>query len=208
MCSSDLNPELTFEKTIKDAIPIQVLYDKTLIKHDDGHITGKIQNTGNQTIYYPKLFAVVHGYDRVLDITQNIEFIEKIEPGEILDFTMYPDPAITEDVFYYSCFGPVDMSVVPISVEKNEGKVDLLYDSPGTFFYDAKYDEQGTSLTIRSTNIYPFPTYSNFSNFSNFLRELREQGGEFIIEKFLIFEKLIDLGNSKILFLKIFSLFG
>ena len=157
-----VNPELTFEKTIKDEIPIQVLYDKTLIKHDDGHITGKIQNIGNQTIHYPKLFAVVHGYDRVLDITQNIEFIEKIEPGEILDFTMYPDPAITEDVFYYSCFGPVDMSVVPISVEKNEGKFDLRYDSPGTFFYDAKYDEQGTILTIRSTNSYPFPTYANF----------------------------------------------
>ena len=49
-----VNPELTFEKTIKDSIPIQVLYDKTLIKHDDGHITGKIQNTGNKTIYYPK----------------------------------------------------------------------------------------------------------------------------------------------------------
>ena len=48
--------------------------------------------------------------------------------------------------------------------------------------------------------------YTNVS--VNFLRELREQGGEFIIEKFLIFEKLIDLGNSKILFLKIFSLFG
>ena len=157
-----VNPELTFEKTIKDEIPIQVLYDKTLIKHDDGHITGKIQNTGNQTIYYPKLFAVVHGYDRVLDIVQNIEFIEKIEPGEILDFTMYPDPSITEDVFYYSCFGPVDMSVVPISVKKNEGKFDLRYDSPGTFFYDAKYDEQGTDLTIRSTNSYPFPTYANF----------------------------------------------
>ena len=160
---------MTFEKTIKDEIPIQVLYDKTLIKHDDGHITGKIQNTGNQTIYYPKLFAVVHGYDRVLDITQNIEFIEKIEPGEILDFTMYPDPAITEDVFYYSCFGPVDMSVVPISVEKNEGKFDLRYDSPGTFFYDAKYNEQGTALTIRSTNAFILSQHMLILNFHQFL---------------------------------------
>ena len=47
---------------------------KLLIKHDDGHITGRIQNTGDQTIYFPKIYAVVHGYENVLDITQNIEF--------------------------------------------------------------------------------------------------------------------------------------
>lgn len=157
-----VNPELTFEKTIKHKIPIQVLYDKTLIKHDDGHITGRIQNTGNETIYYPKLFAVVHGYENVLDIAQNVEFIEKIEPGQILDFTMYPDPVITEDVFYYSCFGPVDTSVIPISTQKNDGIFDFRYDSPGTFYYGAKFDEQGTVLTISGTNSYPIPTYANF----------------------------------------------
>ena len=100
--SPELLPaEFTYEKTTKNSIPIEVLYDETLIKHDDGHLTGRIQNTGDQTIYNPKIYAVIHGYERVLDIGQNVEQIDKIEPGEIIEFTMYPDPSITDDVFYY-----------------------------------------------------------------------------------------------------------
>ena len=68
-----LPADLLFEKTEKNIIPIDVLYDKTLIQYPDGHLTGRIQNTGNETIYNPKIFAVVHGYEKVLDIAQNIE---------------------------------------------------------------------------------------------------------------------------------------
>ena len=156
-----VNPEITYEKTITDEIPIQVLYDNTLIKHDDGHITGRIQNTGDKTIFYPKIYAVVHGYELVLDITQNIEFIEKIEPGQILDFSMYPDPAIIEDVFYYSCFAPVDTTVIPVTAKKNDGNFDFRYDS-GAWYSAAKFDEKGTTLSIRGYNSYPLETYANF----------------------------------------------
>ena len=156
-----VNPEITFQKAITHDVPIQILYDKTLIKHNDGHITGRIQNTGDQTIFYPKIYAVVHGYENVLDITQNIEFIKKIEPGEILDFSMYPDPAITEDVFYYSCFAPVDTTVIPITAKKNDGNFDFRYDS-GAWYSAAKFDETGTTLSIRGYNSYPLETYANF----------------------------------------------
>ena len=155
------NPQITYEKTIAPEIPIQILYDKTLIKHDDGHISGRIQNTGDHTIYYPKIYAVVHGYETVLDITQNIEFIQKIEPGEILDFSMYPDPAITSDVFYYSCFAPVDTTVIPVTAKKNDGDFDFRYDS-GAWYSAAKFDEKGTTMTIRGYNSYPLETYANF----------------------------------------------
>ncbi len=156
-----VNPEITFEKTITDEIPIQILYDKTLIKHDDGHITGRIQNIGEETIYYPKIYAVVHGYENVLDITQNIELIEKIEPGQILDFSMYPDPAIIEDVFYYSCFAPVDTTVIPVTAKKDDGNFDFRYDS-GAWYSAAKFDETGTTLSIKGYNSYPLETYANF----------------------------------------------
>ena len=155
------NPELTFEETRKNKVPIQVLYDETLVKHDDGHISGRIQNVGNETIEFPKIYAVVHGYEKVLDITQNIELIEKIEPGEIIEFSMYPDPAITEDVFYYSCFAPVDTTVVPITTEKNGGDFDFRYDS-GAWYSAAKFDEDGTTLSVRGYNSYPLETYANF----------------------------------------------
>lgn len=156
-----INPELTFEKTITNEVPIQIIYDKTLVKHDDGHISGRIQNTGNETVYFPKIFAVVHGYENVLDITQNVEYIEKIEPGEILDFTMYPDPSITEDVFYYSCFAPVDTTVIPVTAKKNGGDFDFRYDS-GAWYSAAKFDESGTTMTMRGYNSYPLETYANF----------------------------------------------
>lgn len=156
-----VNPEITFQKVITHDIPIQILYDKTLVKHNDGHITGRIQNMGDQTIFYPKIYAVVHGYENVLDITQNIEFIEKIEPGEILDFSMYPDPAIIEDVFYYSCFAPVDTTVIPVTAKKDGGDFDFRYDS-GAWYSAAKFDETGTTLSIRGYNSYPLETYANF----------------------------------------------
>ena len=153
--------ELSYEKTMKDLIPIIVIYDETLIKYDDGHLTGRIQNTGEQTIYNPKIFAVIHGYDQVLDIGQNIEFIEKIEPGEILDFSMYPDPSITDEIFYYSCFAPVDTTVIPVTAKKNDGNYDFRYDS-GAWYSAAKFDETGTILSIRGYNSYPLETYANF----------------------------------------------
>jgi len=156
-----LPSELSYEKTTKNPIPIEILYDKTLIKHKDGHITGRLQNTGQDTVYFPKIYAVVHGYERVLDIVQNIEFIAKIEPGEILEFSMYPDPSVTQDVFYYSCFAPVDTTVTPITTKKNGGEFDFRYDS-GAWYSSAKFDDEGTTLTIRGYNSYPLETYANF----------------------------------------------
>jgi hypothetical protein len=153
--------DLSYERTTKDVIPIIVLYDETLTKYDDGHLTGRIQNIGEQTIYNPKIFAVIHGYEKVLDIGQNIEFIEKIEPGEILDFSMYPDPSITDQIFYYSCFAPIDTTVVPITAKKNNGNFDFRYDS-GAWYSAAKFDEAGTTLSIRGYNSYPLETYANF----------------------------------------------
>ncbi|WP_299291725.1 peptidase [Nitrosopumilus sp.] len=160
--SPELLPaEFIYEITTKNPIPIEVLYDETLIKHDDGHLTGRIQNTGDQIIYNPKIYAVIHGYERVLDIGQNVEQIEKIEPGEIIEFTMYPDPSITDEVFYYSCFAPVDTTVIPVIAKKNGGEFDFRYDS-GAWYSAAKFDESGTSMTMRGYNSYPLETYANF----------------------------------------------
>lgn len=154
-------PVLTFERTVATRVPIDVLYDNTLVMHEDGHITGRIQNNGEQTIHYPKIFAVVHGHDAVLDIAQNIEFIGKIEPGEIVEFSMYPDPAITEDIIYYSCFGPVDTTVIPMTAQKNGGDYDFRYDS-GSRYSGVVFDEEGTTMTLRGYNSFAIATYANF----------------------------------------------
>ena len=154
--------ELSFEKTIQNVLPIVVLYDDTLIKYDDGHLTGQIQNVGDTTIYNPKVFAVIHGHDQVLDIGQNMEFIEKISPGETLDFSMYPDPSITDEIFYYSCFGTMDTSVVPVTVKKADGNFDFRYDSPGTWYHDPVFDDEDTTMSIIGYNSFPLEVYANF----------------------------------------------
>ena len=177
--------DLSYTKTTyQPIIPIEVLYDETLIQYDDGHLTGRIQNTGNETIYFPKIFAVVHGHEKVLDIAQNIEFIEKIEPGEIAAFSMYPDPSVIDPVFYYSCFAPVDTTVIPITTMKNEGEFDFRYDS-GAWYSAAKFDEQGTTLSVRGYNSYPLETYANFefppiSGNEKFLVTLNDEPIDFI----------------------------
>ena len=155
-----LDADLTFTKTYHLSPSMEVLYDDTLIIHNDGHLTGRIQNTGDRIIYFPTVYAVVHGYDSVLDIVQNMELIEKIEPGQIMDFSMYPDPAITDDVFYYSCFAPVDTTVIPVTVNKNGNQFDFRYDS-GAWFHTAEFDD-GETLTMRVYNSYPLETYANF----------------------------------------------
>ena len=156
-----LNASMSYVKTEKDSVPIQILYDKTLMTHDDGHVTGRITNFGNQTVYNPKIFAIVHGYENILDVTQNIDYIEKIQPGQTLNFTMYPDPSISVPVRYYSCFAPVDTTVIPITAKKEGGIFDFRYDS-GAWYSAAKFDEEGTTLTIRGYNSYPLETYANF----------------------------------------------
>lgn len=152
---------LDYEITEKDPVPLQVIYDETLVQHEDGHLTGRVQNTGAHTIHNPKIFAVVHGHDRVLDVAQNLGQIASLEPGEVASFAMYPDPSITDDISYYSCFGPVDSTVVPVRAEKNGGKFDFRYDS-GAWYYGAEFDEAGTSMTITGYNSYPLETYANF----------------------------------------------
>jgi len=157
-----LPAELSFEKTLQEELPIAILYDETLITYDDGHLTGRIQNNGDTTIYNPKVFAVIHGYEKVLDVGQNMDMIEKIDPGEIVDFSMYPDPSITDDVYYYSCFGTMDTTVVPGTAKKSGGDFDFRYDSPGTWYHDPVFDDTDTKMSIIGYNSFPLEGYANF----------------------------------------------
>ena len=157
-----LPAELSFEKTLEEELPIAILYDETLITYDDGHLTGRIQNNGDTTIYNPKVFAVIHGYEKVLDVGQNMDMIEKIDPGEIVDFSMYPDPSITDDVYYYSCFGTMDTTVVPGTAKKSGGDFDFRYVSPGTWYHDPVFDDTDTKMSIIGYNSFPLEGYANF----------------------------------------------
>ena len=157
-----MEPQISYIRGIHNPVPVEVIYDETLVLHPDGHLTGRIINNGTETIPFVSIFAVVHGYEHeTLDMGKNNEPIFDLKPGEIREFAMYPDPSIDDAVFYYSCFAPTDTSVTPVTAKKNEGEFDFRYDS-GSWYSAAKFNEEGTVLTMNGYNSYPLETYANF----------------------------------------------
>jgi hypothetical protein len=156
-------PMVSFENDdTKIQSMVEVIYDRTLKKHLDGHLTGKIINRGNVTEYNVKIYATVHGDKNIfLDTAKNIEEIEKIEPGQIIDFTMYPDPLLESEINYYSCFAIGDETIVPLYAMRNGEKFQFRYDSTASFTA-VGFDESGTRLYIDGINSFKVPTFVNF----------------------------------------------
>jgi len=157
-----LEPKISYLLGTERSIPVEVLYDDSLMRHEDGHLTGRIINTGDRPITNLKVYALIHGLDnKVLDMGQSIERIDQILPGEIKEFTMYPDAAITDQISYYSCFAVGDTTVIPQFAIRNGVRFDYRYDSY-TWYSNAKFNDEGTELSMSTLNSFPLETYANF----------------------------------------------
>ena len=155
-------PQVSFVKSAHDASSIDVIYDRTLIKHPDGHTSGFILNNDTSPAYGVRVYAVIYGLDgKVLDTGKSIETIDKIEPGQKIAFSMYPDPQRASKVSYYSCFALGEDPTQTIKLQRNGQPFYITYVSSG-YVNDAKFDDftQSISFTIR----YPFPD-KGFVNF-------------------------------------------
>lgn len=141
-------------------LPIEVIYDQTLVIHPDGHLSGYVTNTGEHPIENPVIWAVVHGSEGPLDVARNMHEIGVVAPGQRVPFLMYPDPAISENITYYSCFAPSDNSVFTIQADRNGQQYDLRYES-GAWLYGPVFSADGAEVSIQSTNSYPFETFAN-----------------------------------------------
>ncbi len=178
-------PNVFFEKIIKLPSNVQVVYDKTLVKHKDGHLTGRIINQGNATEFDLKVYATIHGENnKFLDVGKNAEKIDKIEPGQILEFTIYPDPLFAPEVNYYSCFAIGDETIVPLYATRDGEKFNFRYDSTAAFTV-VGFDESGTTLHLDGINSFKVPTYVNFefpraSDEENFNVLVNDRQAEFI----------------------------
>ena len=157
-----LEPKISYLPGTERSIPVEVLYGDSLIRHEDGHLTGRIINTGDSPITNLKVYALIHGLDnKVLDMGQSIERIDQILPGEVKEFTMYPDAVITDQISYYSCFAVIDTTVTPQFAIRNGAKFDYRYDSY-TWYSNAKFNDEGTELSMTTYNSFPIETYANF----------------------------------------------
>jgi hypothetical protein len=155
-------PRVSFATSSHDALNVDVIYDRTLIKHADGHTSGFILNNDTSPAYGVRAYAVIYGKDgKVLDTGKSIETIEKIEPGQKIAFSMYPDPNLASKVSYYSCFVVADDPTQTVELQRNGQPFYISYISSGSVS-NAKFDDfaQNVSFTIR----YPFPD-KGFVNF-------------------------------------------
>lgn len=156
-------PSVTFRQSdVPPPSDIHVLYDKTLVRHDDGHLTGRITNDGNKTEYNIRVYAAIHGANNTfLDTGINVENIDKIDPGQVVEFTIYPDPSVASGVNYYSCFNIGDETIVPLYAMRDGERFNFRYDSTAAFTVNG-FDDTGTRLSIYGINSFKIPTYVNF----------------------------------------------
>jgi hypothetical protein len=191
--------ELSFKKTtITDIITLDVIYDQTLIVHEDGHLTGRIINTGNETISDFKIFAIIHGFDdEALDIGQNVLPITDMGPGEIREFTMYPDPKFMSKVWYYSCFAVGQDSIIVLNVQRNDDAFKIRYDSSILLSYP-EFDLQGTSLSFNLIQGWSFDNYINLE----FPRYSENESFQVFLNDELIdsIQSMDDVGNWHVAF--------
>jgi hypothetical protein len=192
--------ELSFEKTMEDpVITIDVIYDQTLIVHEDGHLTGRVINTGTETIYDFKIFAVVHGFDdETLDIGRNVSPITEMKPGEIREFTMYPDPKFMSKVWYYSCFAIGQDSIIVLNVPRNDDMFKIRYDSDILLSYP-EFNSQGTSLSFSLIQGWSFDNYINLE----FPRYSENESFQVFLNDELVdsIQSIDDMGNWHVAFL-------
>ena len=181
-------PQISFVVTNHNSTDIEIIYDKTLKKHADGHETGFITNNDSSTAYGVRVYAAIYGKDgKFLDVGKSVETIAKMSPGEKIAFSMYPDPQHASMVSYYSCFVVGDDPTMPVSVIKDGKPYNFTYLTSGSVV-DTKYDDATHSIT--ATVRYPFPD----SGFVNFM--FPEETGD---EKFSVIAdgKMIDFVQSK-----------
>ena len=154
-------PQVSFIPSNNDSSNIDVIYDRTLIKHADGHTSGFVLNNDTSTAYKVRVYAVIYGKDgKVLD-TGKSEIIEKIEPGQKIAFSMYPDPLRASNVSYYSCF---DLAADPIQttwVEKNGQRFYFSFLTSGAVAYQ-KYNDETQTLSVTARQPFPEKGYVNF----------------------------------------------
>ena len=168
-------PQVSFEESKYNASSIEVIYDRTLIKHKDGHTTGFIVNNDTQAAYNVKVYAVIYGKDgKFLDVGKSVENITKINPGEKIAFSMYPDPQYASKISYYSCFNMDANGVQTWSAERKGEQFHLNVLSSGAIS-DPKFSDSGQTLEV--TARYPFPD----TGFVNFMFPVESDNQKFSI---------------------------
>jgi len=144
-------PQISYTRTEYKFEGGYVLYDNSLILHDDGSMTGKIKNAGDNTFQNFRVYALIKDQnEKILDVASSQRFAI-MHPGEILEFEMIPDPKIVNKIDLYSCFAFGDESILPLNADRNGEQYTFRYDS-GAAFMNGKFNSDSTELTMDAIN--------------------------------------------------------
>ena len=144
-------PQISYTRTEYKFEGGYVLYDNSLILHDDGSMTGKIKNAGDNTFQNFRVYALIKDQnEKILDVASSQRFAI-MHPGEILEFEMIPDPRIVNKIDLYSCFAFGDESILPLNADRNGEQYTFRYES-GVAFMNSKFNSDSTELEIDTLN--------------------------------------------------------
>ena len=154
-------PQISYKQTEYKFEGGYVLYDDSLVLHDDGRMTGMIKNGGDKTFLNFRVYALIKDQnEQILDVASSQQF-GIMHPGETLEFEMIPDSKIVNEIDLYSCFAFGDESVLPLNADRNGEQYTFRYES-GTWFKDGSFNSESTDLKMYALNSFSAELNASF----------------------------------------------
>ena len=155
------SPIITYTKSENKFSGGYVIYDDTLVIHDDSSLTGKIRNGGEKIFEDFRVYALIKDKnDNILDVAFSDKF-DIMKPGDVFDFKLMATSYIANDVDYYSCFSFGDDAIMPLTVKKGDGEMTFRY-TANAWFKDGQFNSDETVLTLYSLNGFQMPVVGSF----------------------------------------------
>jgi len=202
-------PEISYKQTEYKYEGGYIIYDDSLVLHDDGRMTGTIKNGGDKTFLNFRIYALIKDQnEQILDVASSQQF-GIMHPGEILEFEMIPDKKIVNKIESYSCFAFGDESVLPLNADRDGQQYTFRYES-GAWFKDGTFSSDSTELELYSLNSYfgemnasfEFPQSSIHEEFEVYLdgSSYSNDGITQYKEKVTNLQSLDEMGNWHVYF--------
>ena len=202
-------PQISYKQTEYKYESGYILYDDSLILHDDGRMTGTIKNAGDKTFLNFRIYALIKDQnENILDVANSQRF-GIMHPGETLEFEMVPDSKIVNEIHSYSCFSFGEESVFPLNADRNGEQYTFRYES-GTWFKDGSFNSESTDLKMYALNSFSaelnasfeFPQSSIHEDFEVYLDGTGWDGQAYYQtdDKVTNLQSLDELGNWHVYF--------
>ena len=203
------SPQISYKQTEYKYESGYILYDDSLVLHDDGRMTGVIKNAGDKTFLNFRIYALIKDQDgQILDVANSQRF-GIMYPGDTLEFEMIPDSKIANDIDLYSCFAFGDESVLPLNADRSGEQYTFRYES-GTWFKDGNFNSESTELEMYALNSFSaelnasfeFPQSSIHEDFEVYLDGTGWDGQDYYYTdgKVTNLQSLDELGNWHVYF--------